>query len=32
VCGQKQGEVGLDATIDLVEYEMEKRFRKEIGL
>jgi len=32
VCGLGQGSVGLDATKDLVEYEMEKRFRKELGL
>lgn len=30
VCGLEQGKVGLDATKDLVEYEMEKRFRKEL--
>lgn len=31
-CGLQQGNVGLNATLDLVEIEIEKRFRKKLGV
>ncbi len=31
VCGQEQGKIGMQICDDLVELEMEKRFRMELG-
>ena len=31
-CGKQQGMVGMGYSRDLVEIEMEKRFKKELGL
>ena len=31
ICGTEQGKVGMDISDDIVEIEMEKRFRDEIG-
>ena len=31
-CGQAQGEVGMGYSTDIVEMEMEARFKKELGL
>lgn len=30
ICGTEQGKVGMDISDDIVEIEMEKRFREEI--
>lgn len=31
-CGREQGMVGMNYSKDIVEIEMEKRFRKELGI
>ena len=31
-CGKQQGSVGMNYCVDIVEIEMEKRFKMELGL